>query len=613
VQNEPDAERIPSAPVPAKGSPAARNGDQAAPDSPEPSAWSEVWARIKEHKVAQWTLAYAAFAYTALHAMQMAREAFEWPASVSRITLLVLLLGTPIAATLAWYHGHRARQRISATELSILTVLLLIAGTLLWVYAGSRRGVESAPITRTAAAPVASPVFAPPPHSIAVLPFADMSEKRDQEYFADGMAEEILDLLAKIPGLTVIGRTSSFQFKGKNADLRTIGTQLNAAHVLEGSVRKSGDQVRITAQLINTRTGTHEWSETYDRHIGDVLKLQDAIAAAVVRELQLTVTSEYRSSRTTLKSADAYDLVLRGRHEADRFDKEGLEEAVRLFQQALDRDPTSADAAAGLAHAYFNLGAYGLLAPAVAYEQSRRAVTNVLKLDPRNASAHWILGGIHLDYDWNWTAADQDYQQVAALAPGSWDALQGKAWLSLVLGRWDEGLSQIRAALAQDPLNPDSYEGLAWIQMGRAHLPEAEAAIRRALDIRPTYSWGHFMLGLVLLKSGNPHAALLEMQQEQQEVAQLSGLAMAYYAVGRAADADATLARLIKEQAADNAFQIASVYAFRGQSDEAMRWLERAYAQKDFSLYLIKAYLPLQSLVADPRFKAFLRKMNLPE
>src|SRR5450759_1900856 len=149
-----------------------------------------------------------------------------------------------------------------------------------------------------------------------------MSEKKDQEYFADGMAEEILDLLAKIPGLQVIGRTSSFQFKGKNADLRTIGTELNAAHVLEGSVRKSGDQVRITAQLINTRTGSHEWSETYDRHIGDVLKLQDAIAAAVVRELQLTVAPGYLNARSDVKSADAYDLILRGRHAADRYDKE---------------------------------------------------------------------------------------------------------------------------------------------------------------------------------------------------------------------------------------------------------------------------------------------------
>jgi TolB-like protein/Tfp pilus assembly protein PilF len=448
--------------------------------------------------------------------------------------------------------------------------------------------------------------------SIAVLPFIDMSEKHDREYFADGMAEEIIDLLAKIPGLMVIGRTSSFQFKGKNEDLRTIGTQLNAAYVLEGSVRNSGDQLRITAQLINTRTGTHEWSETYDRPIGDVLKLQDAIAAAVVREMQLTVEGRQLNSRAGLRSADAYDLILRGRHAVDHFDKEGLDEAVTLFQQALDRDPTSVDARAGLAYAYYNLGAYGFLAPEVAYERSRRAATDVLKLDPRNASAYWILGIIHLDYDWNWIAAGRDLEQVAALAPGTGHALNGKAWLSRVLGRWDEGLSQIKAALAQDPLNPDSYECLAWIQMGRAHLPDAEAAMRRALDIRPTYAWGHFMLGMISLERGDPRMALLEMHKEQQEVAQLSGLSMVYHALGKTADADAALTRLIKERANDDAFQIANVYAFRGQFDEAMRWLERAYVQKDYSLYLIKAWLP-PSLVADPRYKAFLRKMNLPE
>jgi TolB-like protein/thioredoxin-like negative regulator of GroEL len=517
-------------------------------------------------------------------------------------TLAAVAAGTS-AGTASPAHHKSRRKPI------LLTAGLAVAAALAALLAGKFWPAKHATVEQ----PTTAATNAVSDKSVAVLPFTDMSEKKDQEYFGDGMAEEILDLLTKIPGLTVIGRTSSFQFKVKNEDLRTIGTQLNAAHVLEGSVRNSGDRIRITAQLINTRTGVHEWSETYDRHIGDVLKLQDAIAAAVVRELQLTVASGDLQPRDTLKNADAYDLALRGRHAADRFDKEGLEEAVRLFQLALERDPNSVDAAAGLADAYGNLGAYGFLAPAVAYEQSRRAATNVLKLDPKNTSALLTLGDIHRVYDWNWTAANQDFQQAAALAPGSWDALSGKAGLSLVLGRWDEGLSQIRAALAQDPLNPISYEYLAWIQMGRAHLPEADAAIRRLLDIRPTYAWGHFMLGLVLLKSGNPHAALLEMLQEQQEVAQLAGLAMAYHALGRAADADATLARLVKEQATDNAFQIATVYAFRGQSDEAMRWLERAYAQKDFSLYLIKAYLPLQSLAADPRFKDFLRKMNLPE
>ena len=467
------------------------------------------------------------------------------------------------------------------------------------------------PPRRTAAAATnAAPVSAiAPEKSIAVLPFVDLSEKHDQEYFADGMAEEILNQLVKVPGLTVIGRTSSFQFKGKNEDLRSIGTKLNAAYILEGSVRRAGDQVRITPQLINTRTGAHEWSETYDRQIGDVLKLQDAIAAAVARELQLTVAAGQFNSRSTLTNAEAYDLVLRGRHAADRFDKKGLDEAVALFQQALDRDPTSVDAAAGLAYAYYNLGAYGLLASEVAHEQSRRAAAKALKLDPRNASVHWTLGALYFVYEWNWAAAEQEFQQVATVAPGTGDALNGKAWLSLVFGRWDEGLSQINAALAQDPLNADSYECLAWIQMGRAHPSEAEDALRRVLDIRPTYAGAHFMMGLALLDSGNPRAALLEMQQEQH----LAGLAMVYHALGKAAARDAALARLIKEEGADNAFQIAGVYAFRGESDEAMRWLDRAYAQKDLSLFQIKGYPPLKSLSADPRYKAFLRKMNLPE
>ncbi|MHB8476775.1 MAG: TIR domain-containing protein [Steroidobacteraceae bacterium] len=495
---------------------------------------------------------------------------------------------------------------------SYLTIRRVFAAAVFLVVAVIVAGVVVRYWPSKQAGPRAPAVKAISDKSIAVLPFADMSQKKDQEYFGDGMAEEILDLLAKIPGLTVIGRTSSFQFKGKNEDLRTIGAKLNAAYVLEGSVRNSGDQVRITAQLIDTKTGAHEWSETYDRPIGDVLKLQDAIAAAVVRELQLTVASE-SLNRSALKSADAYDLLLRGRHSADRFDKEGLEEAAVLFQQALDRDPTSADAAAGLAYAYYNLGAYGFLTAAVAYERSRRAAANALKLDPKNGSAHWTLGSIHLLYDWDWAAADQDYEQVATLVPGSGDAQNGKAWVSMVLGRWDEALSQIRAALAQDPLNPDSYECLTWIQMGRAHLSEAEVAIRRALDIRPTYGWGHAMLGIVLLESGNPHAALIEMQQEQQEFGQLPGLAMVYHALGQSADSDAALARMIKEQAADNAFYIAGVYAFRGQSDEAMRWLERAYTQKDFSLFLVKGYLPLKSLRVDPRFKAFLHKMDLSE
>src|ERR1019366_5740654 len=253
--------------------------------------------------------------------------------------------------------SRRSMRKLTGRRLDLAIIIVLVlalayfAADKFWL--SKRIATESETVPVAAFTPAAAPTApAMSDKSIAVLPFTDMSEKKDQEYFGDGMAEEILDLLAKIPGLTVIGRTSSFQFKGKDVDLRTIGTQLNAAHVLEGSVRKAGDQVRITAQLINTRTGAHEWSETYDRQFGDVLKLQDAIAAAVARELQLTLASRYINPRATLEDAEAYDLMLRGRHVADHWDEQGLDDAVTLLKEAIDHDPTSADAAAELAFTY---------------------------------------------------------------------------------------------------------------------------------------------------------------------------------------------------------------------------------------------------------------------
>jgi TolB-like protein/Tfp pilus assembly protein PilF len=449
--------------------------------------------------------------------------------------------------------------------------------------------------------------------SIAVLPFVDMSQKKDQEYFGDGMAEEILDLLAKIPGLTVIGRTSSFQFKGKNEDLRTIGTKLNAAYVLEGSVRNSGDQVRITAQLINTKAGAHEWSETYDRPIGDVLKLQDAIAAAVVRELQLTVASGYLGSRDVLKSAESYDLMLRARHAGDRWDKEGLDEALSLFQQALDRDPNSADTAAQLAMMYVREGEAGYLLSTRAFEQARKAADRAIAIDANNTLAHNVLARIHIAYDWDWAAAAQELKHASTHVPGEGGALDTEALLSLALGRWDDALRQINLALAQDPLDAKSFFAVGELQLQRGHLSEAEAAYRRALDIHPTFPWAHVSIGLVRLARGEKGAALDTINQEPVELGKLFGLVVAYHVLGRPADSDAALKRLLADGAKGNAFMIAQAYAYRGQLNEAMHWLERAYAEKDPFLFYAKVELSLSPIGSSPRFKAFLEKMNLLE
>ncbi len=448
--------------------------------------------------------------------------------------------------------------------------------------------------------------------SIAVLPFADMSEKKDQEYFADGMAEEIRALLSKIPAIRVIGRSSSSQFKGKNEDLRKIGAKLNVAYVLEGSVRKAANRVRVAAQLINVKDGMHHWSETYDRDMGDVLKMQDEIAAALVRAPQITVGATGLQPRRKLTNAEAYNLYLHGRYAFDRIDRDGFDQAAHYFQQAIDLDPGNTDAATSLALTHELQGEWVFAPSRVAMEQARREATAALKLDPNLALAHVVLARVHLTFDWDWVAAERELKQALASAPHHAWALNTTAQLLTAVGRYDEALTQVSAALAQDPFDPMANQVLDFIQVRRGRLPEAEAAARRVLEITPTYGAGRFFLGLVLIARGEHEAALAAMQQETLEGGQLGGLAIAYFALGRKAESDAALARMIKEQA-NIPFGIAEAYAFRGERDEALRWLDRAYVQKDATLYFIKGDPPMKNLEDDPRYKAFLRKMKLPE
>jgi TolB-like protein len=447
--------------------------------------------------------------------------------------------------------------------------------------------------------------------SIAVLPFADMSEKKDQEYFADGMAEEIIDLLVKIPQLKVIARTSSFQFKGKTEDLHSIGTQLGVAYVLQGSVRKSGDHLRVTAQLISSRDGTHLWSQTYNRDLSDVLKMQDEIAASLVRALQIEVVGDGIISRPALRSPEAYTLYLQGLHAIDRTDKSGAEQAVADFQKSLDLDPSFAAAAEGLAGAYFVLGQWGFMPAADAFERCRRAAELALKLDPNLARAHLQLSEVHRAADQDWPAADRELKLAQALAPNDAQVLFIAAAQSQNLGKWDDVLRYVNASLAQDPLDPSAYIVLSAAQLRLGQVAESEAAIRRALEISPTYTGAHYFLGLVLLGRNEPEAALAEMQKELQAVARLGGSAMAFFALGRKAESDAALAQMQKSHA-NRPLLISSVYAFRGQLDEALQWLDRAYAQKDPALLLLKSQLAFDKLDGDPRYKAFLKEMNLP-
>ncbi len=448
--------------------------------------------------------------------------------------------------------------------------------------------------------------------SIAVLPFTDMSEKRDQEYFGDGMAEEILDLLVKIPGLTVIGRTSSFQFKGKNEDLRTIGMKLNASYVLEGSVRNSGDQVRITAQLINTRTGAHEWSETYDRPIGDVLKTQDEIAGNIARALQIAVGADSLQPRPTLSHPEAYQAYLQGKHALDRYNKEGFDEAISYFQQALDLDPTFADAAMALSLAYEMQANFDFVPPAVGYERARQAAEAALKLDHSLALAHAVLGVIAVVYDWDWATADRELQLALKLKPHDPFALASAGTLELALGHYDNAARMFKETVARDPLYVDNYQMLSWAQIRLGQVTEAIGTQKKVLEIQPGAAWGYTYLSVWLLLRGDLQAALAAIQREDPAI-QAGGFSIIYWALGRKEEADAKLTQFIAEQANSNAYGIAWTYAYRGNRNEAFKWLERAYTQKDAGLFLIKGEPLLTNLESDPRYKAFLKKMKLPE
>ena len=466
------------------------------------------------------------------------------------------------------------------------------------------------PLRHTAATDTAADIN---DKSIAVLPFSDLSEKRDQGYFADGMAEEILDLLTKIPQLTVISRTSSFQFKGREIDVKAIGSTLGARYLVEGSVRNLGDRSRITAQLIDTRDGANRWSESYDRKIDDAFKVQEEIAASLVRALEIEVGSGGLPARQLPKNAAAYKLYLRGLQAFDHYNRDGFEQAADLFQQSLDLEPQFPAAAAGLANVELFVAQWGYVPPRIGYERARQAAKLAIKLDPLMSSPHIILSAVDSQYDWDWAGAAQELDIAAALNPRDSMLHAFRGLLALSTGRYPEATSQLNAALRLEPLTPNLLFNLAWGHYWSGHLPQAEASLRRALQVSPTYESAHYYLGHILLSRGDVANALSEMERESDEESRIAGIASVQFVMGHKAESDAALAQLTSLAAEDWASGIASVHAMRNEADATFQWLDRAYAQKDEDLYLIKGNPVFRNVAHDARYAAFLRKMNLPE
>ena len=450
--------------------------------------------------------------------------------------------------------------------------------------------------------------------SIAVLPFVDMSEKHDQDYFGDGMAEEILNLLVKIPDLKVIGRTSSFQFKGKTDDLRKIGSTLGASYLVEGSVRRSADHMRVTAQLIDTRDGSHRWSETYDRDAGDILRVQDEIAASLVRALQLELAwSDAYLTRSPIRSSDAYESYLRGLHAADRSTEQSMNEAIAAFQRALELDPAFVPAAEALALALFDRVDLTYSTPRAGFEEARAAAQSVLRLNPTSPIGHTVLAGVHIEFDWDWPAARREIEAAMSVAPHNASVLECAAQERIAVGQWNEAARLIDQAIAVDPLDADLFRlrAYAYLRLGRP--ADAENANRRRLEIQPTAAWEHYFLAMALLAQGRAEEALVAIAHESDASGRDAASVVIYQALHRPDEAKAAMTRLRNEYSGSWPIGLAYAYAALGDKDRAFEWLDKAYAAKDASLWAIKGHPYVKALVSDPRYTALLRRMNLPE
>jgi tetratricopeptide (TPR) repeat protein len=421
-------------------------------------------------------------------------------------------------------------------------------------------------------------------------------------------------MLSRVPTLSVIGRTSSFQFKGQSNDLRAIGGKLGAAHVLEGSVRRAGDRVRVTAQLVSTRDGAHLWSNTYDRPSGDALALQDELAAGVARALEVAVDSDTLQSRVASRSPDAYDFYLRGLHSKERYDREGFETAASYFRQALDVDPNFAGAWTQLGLVLVFQAEWTFVPSGPGYARARQALQAAIQLDPESGQAHAGLGWVYMAYDWDWNASEREMHDALRLAPRDPWTHVSAARLYAALGRWGQAIDLLTSALARDPLYPDAINDLSEVYARAGRMADAEAAEHRVLEISPTHASAPRNLALILLSLGRSEEALKIVTSMQPDpVDRTQALALIYHDLGRKADSDQELMELVRRYAEDSAYAIAETYAYRGEREPALQWLERAKRQKDSSLYLIKLSLLLNKLAADPRFAAFLRQMNLPE
>ena len=590
-----------------------------------------LFAELQRRNVIRVAVLYAVTSWVILQVGSFLFTAMDLPAKWTRLIIVVLLLGFPLALIFSWIYeltpeGLRREHEIDRDEsitrqtgrrINILIVALLviaigglIVDRVFPRQGGARDATADATPTAAASTPAAPPTATD--RSVAVLPFVNMSSDKEQEYFSDGLTEEMINLLAQLPELRVIGRTSSFQFKGKNEDLRDIAHKLGVAHVLEGSVRKSGDRVRITAQLVRALDGSHVWSKTYDRTLDDVFKIQDEIADEIFKTLKVTLMGHETPRAGASTNLAAYDLYLKGRAYAEPRTREGLQKALATYQDAIKIDPNYALAWVGLASAYSDGASYSdLYTPHEGARLAHDAIDHALKLQPDLAEAHIMLGSI-LYNDWDWDGASRAFERANELAPGNADLIRQRAYLAATVGRFEDAITLLQESLRLDPLRVATVNGLSVTLRQLGRFAEAEAIARQVIDEHPDFDSGYQTLALCKLLQGDLAQARENIAREPSPIWKPLGEAIIFHALGDRAASDVALNALIEHFADGSAYQVAEIYAFRGESDKAFEWLDRAYVQGDSGLSEIVGDVLMRNVEHDPRYVAMLKKLRLP-
>jgi TolB-like protein/Tfp pilus assembly protein PilF len=556
----------------------------------------------------------------------------EW---VLQTIILVMALGFPVVVFFSWAYevtpeGIKRESEVDRSQSithitgrkfdrAILVVLLLSLGYFIWESRFKESG-DRIP-QETYQTPVAAETTEPAPDqsassedgasaitdkSIAVLPFVNMSNDAGNEYFSDGLSEELLNLLAKIPELKVAARTSSFSLKGKNLHVLEIGEMLKVTHLLEGSVRKAGDRVRITVQLIKIDDGYHLWSESYDRNLDDIFAIQDEIANSVVEQLKITILGEVPKAQKT--DPQAYALYLEGRHTHRQMTADALKKAQGLYEQALVIDPNLLVAMKGLASNLMNQENHGLLPVGEGYTRALEILEEALKIDPDSVRIHEGLGWLAIFHDSDLERAAYHYEHALSQDPSDPEMIGASAALLVHLGRPDDAIGPRKYAIERDPLNPVGYSNLGSIYYFAGHWDKAIAAYRKALELSPGYIGAHYFSGVSYLMTGEVEKAREAFLQEGDEEYRTKGEALAFHALGHSAEFQETVAELARRWGGQWPSEVAHVYAWTGDIDRAFEWLQKSVAEEEGAFNPIDPLLgPLH---ADPRWQITLESIG---